>query len=142
MRVLIKILFVTILIIGIEGCAQPNTKTRIEFGIVNPQPDKHYIVFAEVKADTTTSRLMEDMDYLDPDVSDLSIILTNYVVVGDTLFGYYDFTDKSYQQYLKAGLISVNNNNMKYSPMVVTGWVELDIVEQKPGGFFIRKIRK
>jgi hypothetical protein len=137
MKYLLVLAFIIILNTG--GCAQPNTKTKIEFGIVNPQPDKIYKVFVEIRTDTLSSRLHPDMDYLDPDVSDLMITLTNYVVVGDTLFGEYQFADKEYAQYLKAGLVQVNATNLKYSAMVVTEWVDLDRIEPKPAGFFIRK---
>lgn len=128
-----------VLFLPIIGCAQPNTKTTIEFGIVNPQPGKIYKVFAEIKTDTSVSRLFEDMDYLSPDVSDLEIVLKNFRTIGDTLFGEYSFNDTSVEQYLKAGLIQVDSTNLKYSAMVVTGWIELDRIEPKPGGFFIRK---
>lgn len=133
-----KILII-ILLFNLIGCAQPNTKTTIEFGIVNPQPDKNYRVFAELKTDTSSSRLFEDMDYLDPNVSDLMIQLTNFRSIGDTLIGEFTFNDKPFKQYLKAGLIQVNNTNLKYSGMTVTGWFELDMIEPKPGGFFLRK---
>lgn len=128
-----------IIIINAGGCAQPDTKTKIEFGIINPQPDKIYKVFAEIRTDTTSSRLINDMDYLDPNVSDLMITLNNYIIIGDTLFGEYSFADKEYAQYLKAGLVQVNATNLKYSAMVVTEWVDLDRIEPKPAGFFIRK---
>lgn len=128
-----------IIIINAGGCAQPNTRTKIEFGIVNPQPDKIYRVFAEIRSDTLSSRLYTDMDYLDPDVSDLMITLNNYVIIGDTLFGEHTFIDKEYNQYLKAGLVQVNTTNLKYSAMVVTEWLDLDRIEPKPAGFIIRK---
>lgn len=137
-----KKILIIIAIFNIIGCAQPNTKTTIEFGIVNPQPDKTYKVFAELKTDTTSSRLFEDMDYLNPNVSDLMIQLTNFRTVGDTLIGEFTFNDKPVKQYLKAGLIQVNISNLKYSGMTVTGWTELDVLEQKPGGFFIRRKNK
>lgn len=137
MKVIISIL--SIIFLQLVGCAQPNTKTKIEFGIVNPQPDKTYKIFAEIKTDTASSRLTDGMDYLDPNVNDLAITLSNYNTNGDTLFGEYAFADKEYQQFIKAGLVQVNNNNLKYSAMTVTNWVELDKIEPKPGGFFIRK---
>ncbi|WP_337872890.1 hypothetical protein [Ignavibacterium sp.] len=134
------IIIMGIMFLQLIGCAQPNTRTTIEFGIVNPQPDKTYRVFAEVKSDTNSqSRLVDGMDYLEPNVSDLMITLNNYSTRGDTLFGEYSFVDKDYSQFIKAGLVQVNNTNLKYSAMTVTGWVELDKIEPKPGGFFIRK---
>lgn len=133
-----KNVLLLILLMNFVACAQPNTKTTIEFGIVNPQPDKTYKVFAELKSDTSSSRLFEDMDYLNPNVNDLIIQLNNFRTLGDTLFGEFSFTDKPFKQYLKAGLIQVNNSNLKYSGMIVTGWYELDMIEPKPGGFFIR----
>ncbi len=69
------------------------------------------------------------------------ITLSNYNTRGDTLFGEYSFIDKEYNQFIKAGLVQVNNINLKYSAMTVTGWAELDKIEPKPGGFFIRKKR-
>jgi hypothetical protein len=134
-----KKIIIVIALFNIIACAQPNTKTTIEFGIVNPQPDKTYKVFAELKTDTSSSRLFEDMDYLNPNVSDLTIQLTNFRTVGDTLIGEFTFSNKPFKEYLKAGLIQVNNSNLKYSGMTVTGWVELDMIEPKPGGFFVRK---
>lgn len=129
----------TIIILAIACKAQPNTSTTIEVGIVNPLQDKTYKVFMETSTAQGTSRLQDGMDYLDPNVNDLSVTLKNYHTVGDTLFGEIYFQDQTVIRYVKAGLVQVNNLNQKYSAMRVTNWVELDTIEPNAAGFFIRK---
>jgi diphthamide synthase subunit DPH2 len=118
---------------------QPNTKTTIEIGIVNPQPEKTYIFFAEIKQDSTTSQLADGMDYLSPNVSSLIKTLTNIHTVADTTFGEIKINDQTHQQFIKAGLVQVDDSSLKYSAMKTTYWVELDMIEPMQAGFFIRK---
>jgi hypothetical protein len=118
---------------------QPNTKTTIEVGIVNPVAGKTYIFFAEIKPDTITSQLTDGMDYLNPNVSNLIKTLTNIHTVADTIFGEIQTNDQTYRQFIKAGLVQVDDSSLKYSAMKTTYWVELDMIEPNQAGFFIRK---
>jgi hypothetical protein len=119
--------------------SQPNTSTIIDVGIVNPQPDKTYLVFAELKPDTLSSRLIDGMDYLAPDVSDLMLIISNWTLIGDTLFGEIIYNDLTYVRFVKGGLVQVNDFNNKYSAMAVSYWNELDMVEPNAGFLFRRR---
>lgn len=120
------------------SCAQPNAKTTYQVGIVNPLSDRTYLYFNEIKSDTLTSRLSYNMDYLQPTVVDLLKPLSNFITVGDTLFGERAIFDSELTRFIKHGLVAKNNNTTKYSGMVVTGWVSMDKLESKPQ-FFIRK---
>ena len=136
-----KKILITILIagFGVMCNGQPNTITTIEVGIVDPQPEKHYEVFLEVKADSLTSQLIDGMDYLDPDVSNLIVVLANIHTVADTLFGEVTYPDLTYERFVKGGLVQVDNSTLKYSAMRVSYWTHLDIIEANSAGFFIRR---
>lgn len=118
---------------------QPNTSTTIEVGIVIPQTGKHYEVFLEVRADSLTSQLADSMDYLDPDVSELIVTLTNIHTVADTLFGEVTYQDLTFERFVKGGLVQVDNSTNKYSAMRTTFWTWLDMTEPNNAGFFIRR---
>jgi len=134
------LLIVSIMLLALTAVqCQPNTKTTIEVGIVNPQPDKTYKVFLQVKSDSLNSRLIDGMDYLSPNVSDLIITLTNQRMLGDTLIGEYSIPDLTAQRFVKGGLVQVNNSNQKYSAMKVSYWTTLDTIEPNAAGFFLRK---
>lgn len=136
-----KYILTVLLIIGfVVACnAQPNTKATFEVGIVNAQPEKSYRFFLEVKQDTSTAQLQEGMDYLNPDVSGLLTTLQNQHTVGDTTFGEVEITDQTYQQFVKGGLVQVDNGTQKYSAMTVSQWIESDMIEPMQAGFFIRR---
>jgi len=135
-RILVSIIF---LMVAVMCNGQPNTSTTIEVGIVDPQPDKHYEVFLEVKSDSLTSQLIDGVDYLDPDVSALIVTLTNIHTVADTLLGEVTYQDLTYERFVKGGLVQVDNSTMKYSAMRVSYWTWLDMVEPNNAGFFIRR---
>lgn len=118
--------------------AQPNSTSTYEVGIVNPLANKTYIFFKEVKTDSATSLLVNNMDYLSPNVSGLITPLTNFRTIGDTLFGEFAFPDAVQKRFLKCGLVQTDNVSTKYSGMTVTYWFTLDQLEQRPG-FFVRK---
>jgi len=118
---------------------QPNTSTIVEFGIIEPQAGKHYLTFAEIKNDSLSSQLLEGMDYLNPDVSSLQLSLQNQHMSGDTLFGETTIQDLDHYQYIKAGLVQVDDVSQKYSAMKVTGWLQTDMIEPNQAGFFIRR---
>lgn len=126
-------------LLTIEVSCQPNTNTVYEVGIVNPQPGKHYLVFAEPKADSTgTAQLISGMDYLSPDVSSLIITLLNQQMVGDTLFGEYAYPDLGQQEYVHYGLVQVDDITTKYSAMIVSMWLPKGLIEQMQAGFLVR----
>lgn len=118
--------------------AQPNSTSTYEVGIVNPLANKTYIFFKDVKTDTSTSQLVNNMDYLSPNVSGLITPLTNFRTVGDTLIGEYTLADVDYKRFIKGGLVQKDNSTNKYSGMTVTFWSVMDQLEQRPG-FFMRK---
>lgn len=128
-----------IILIAVSCLGQPNTSTTLEVGIINPQPEKSYKVFFEIKNDSLPGQLQEGMDYLNPDVSGLLIQLENQHTSGDTLFGEKTYQDLDHIRYLKAGLVQVDNQSQKYSAMKVSQWVPLDQIEPNQAGFFIRK---
>lgn len=118
---------------------QPNTKTTFELGIVNPSSSKNYTLFGEIKTDTSTSRLIDGMDYLSPNVSDLIIALTNQRMVGDTLIGEYSIPDLTNKRFFKGGIVQADKISLKYSAMTTSYWFGIDTVEPKPAGFFVRR---
>lgn len=118
--------------------AQPNSTSTYEVGIVNPLANKTYIFFKDVKTDTATSQLINNMDYLSPNVSGLITPLTNFRTVGDTLIGEYTLADVDFKRFVKGGLVQKDNSTNKYSGMTVTYWSVMDQLEQRPG-FFMRK---
>ncbi len=138
LRALLIIAILSFVAVNIH--CQPNTWTTVEVGIVNPQPQKTYLFFSDLKADSTqASVLIDGMDYLNPNVSDKITTLSNFQTIGDTLFGRFQIQDQEFFQYLKGGLVQVNDITTKYSAMTVTYWLETDMVEPR-AGFFIRKI--
>ena len=136
-----KKIFVTLVFIALATVinCQPNTSTIIDVGIVNPQPDKTYLVFAELKPDSLIARLVDGMDYLDPSVSDLMLTISSWTLIGDTLFGEVIYNDLTYVRFVKGGLVQVNDFNNKYSAMAVSFWNELDMVEPNAAGFIFRR---
>lgn len=138
-----KSLFILIIVLTITvGCnGQPNTKTTFEIGMVNPEADKTYLVFMEFKPDSFLSRLVNDMDYLDPDVTDLDVssTITNWHMLADTLVGEIEFQDQADTLYVMAGLVQVNNSTLKYSGMLTSFWSWLDVIETMNASFFIRR---
>jgi len=136
-RTLLVIALVSFLVVSIH--CQPNTKTTVEVGIVNPLPQKTYLFFSDVKTDSNqVSVLIDGMDYLDPNVSNKITALTNFHTDGDTLFGEFQIPDLEVPQFLKGGLVQVNDITTKYSAMTVTPWIESDMIEPR-AGFFMRK---
>lgn len=135
-----KILTLLAVIAFVVACnAQPNSSSTYEVGIVNPVIGKTYVFFKEVKTDTSTSRLLNNMDYLTPDnVSGLIQTLSNFHSSGDTTIGEFTLPDAVEKRYIKGGLIQRDNGTNKYSGMTVTFWMSLDQLEKRPG-FFMRK---
>ncbi len=79
------------------------------------------------------------MDYLSPDVSDLIATLTNRYFIADTLFGEVEYTDLTFERFVKGGLVQVDNATNKYSAMRTSYWTYLDMTEPNNAGFFIRR---
>ena len=129
--------FVLGFVIACNG--QPNTRTTFELGIVHPLSSKNYVLFGEVEQDTSTSRLIDGMDYLSPDVSDLVITLVNQRMVGDTLLGEFSIQDMTVKRYFKGGIVQSDKVTLKYSAMTTSYWFDIDTIEPKPAGFFVRR---
>jgi hypothetical protein len=134
----LSIFFIMLFAVSSIHC-QPNTKTIIEVGIVNPAVGKTYIFFAEIKQDSSSSVLVNGMDYKSPDVSNLIRTLTNIHTVADTMFGEIQINDQTYKQYMKPGLVQFNPITQKYSAMKTAFWVATDTIEPMQAGFFVRK---
>jgi len=134
------IFFIIVLVLGITfvGSCQPNSTSTYEVGIVNPLQNKTYNYFADIKTDSLSSQLVNNMDYLSPNVSSLIKTLTNFRTVGDTLFGEFTVADVTAKRYIKSGLVQKDNITNKYSGMTVTYWSVMDVIESPPG-FFVRK---
>ena len=134
------LLIVSIMLLALTAVqCQPNTKTTFELGIVNPSISKNYTLFGEIKTDTTTSRLIDGMDYLSPNVSDLIITLTNQRMLGDTLIGEYSIPDLTNKKFFKGGIIQADKISLKYSALTTSYWFGIDTIEPKPAGFFVRR---
>lgn len=136
----LSIIFITLFAISSIHC-QPNTKTTIEVGIVNPVPDRTYIFFADIRQDSLFSSLVQGMDYKSPDVSNLIRTLTNIHTVADTMFGEFQINDQTYKQFMKPGLVQFNPITQKYSAMKTAFWIDTDTIEPMQAGFFVRKKR-
>lgn len=134
----ILVLLTMAVLLTVACNAQPNSTSTYEVGIVNPVAGKTYVFFKEVKTDSASSQLVNNMDYLNPNVSSLITPLTNFRTVGDTLLGDFTVPDAVEKRYIKGGLIQRDNGSLKYSGMTVTYWMQLDQLEQRPG-FFMRK---
>lgn len=135
-----RLIFSFIFIIASFSClSQPNTSTTIEFGIVNPQIGKTYLIFADIKNDSLSSVLVNGADYLNPDISSLIIQLENQIQIGDTLFGEKTFPDLTFKRFIKGGIVQVDNVSQKYSELKVSYWADLDSIEPNAAGFFIRR---
>jgi len=131
-----KILTVALLFFFAAYCnGQPNTVSTIKVGIVNTQLDKSFLVFADIQNDSSSSVLVQDMDYLNPDVSGLIVTLENVIQSGDTTWGYIEYPDAPFPRAVKGGLVQVNDINNKYSAMTVSYWLELDTIEGMNAGF-------
>lgn len=118
---------------------QPNTTSTIKAGIVNPIPGKTYHLFMQVENDTLNNRLIDNMDYLNPDVSDLKLTGLTWTQVGDTLFTTIEVPDGSQSKWAKGGLVKEDNITHKYSGMVVSFWETIDVLESRPEGFIWRR---
>ena len=137
MRKLLLVLTILLMVVNVH--CQPNTKTTFELGIVNPLTTKNYTLFGEIKQDTTSSRLIDNMDYLNPNVSDLIITLQNQHMVGDTLIGEFAIQDLTNKRYFKGGIVQSDKISLKYSAMTTSYWFGIDTIEPKPAGFFVRR---
>ena len=137
--ILITMMLITIIAVVCQG--QPNTNTTVQIGIVNMQLTKDYRIFTEIKEDSTASRLVDGMDYLDPDVSDLDITdqLINPYVIADTTFWDYEYPDVTFARYAKGGLVQVDLVTLKYSSLTASDWVVTDSIEPNSAGFIFRK---
>lgn len=129
-----KILALVLLfIVACNG--QPNTDTKVKVGIVSSQPDKSFLVFAEARADSFSSVLVDGMDYLNPDVSSYIVPLENVSQNGDTTWGFITYPDQTYERFVVGGLVQVNDLNNKYSAMARSYWLALDTIEGMNAGF-------
>jgi len=138
MKKIFAICVLLFVVLTVACNAQPNSTSTYEVGIVNPDIDKTYIFFKEVKTDSASSQLLVNMDYLDPNVSPLITVLTNFRSVGDTTFGEFTLPDVEYKRFIKGGLVQKDNTTLKYSGMTVTYWFVMDQLEKRPG-FFMRE---
>ena len=139
MKTILIIVFFILVTVVCNG--QPNTSTIIQIGIVDMQLGKDYRVFTEINEDSTLSRLIDGMDYLNPDVSDLDITdqLTNPYIIADTTFWDYEYSDIIVPRYAKGGLVQVDLETLKYSSMTASYWIVTDSIEPNAAGFIFRR---
>jgi len=97
-----------------------------------PLAGRTLLVFAEVKTTNTSSVLVEDMDYKNPNVSNLIVTLTNVTVSGDTTIGYFTIPNSTTVRYIKPGVVNLNTTTGKYSPMRTGAWLTVNPGETKP----------
>jgi len=133
MKTLLGTIVFILLAIACNG--QPNTVSTIKVGIVNTQLDKSFLVFADIQDDSSSSVLVDGIDYLDPDISGKIVILENVTQSGDTTWGYIEYPDQPTPRFAKGGLVQVNDINNKYSAMTASYWIELDTIEGMNAGF-------
>lgn len=124
-----KTIIITLLI-SISILAQPVPTIKAKFQ--KPLAGRTYLVFAEVKTTNTSSQLVEDMDYKNPNVSSLIVPLTNVTTSGDTTFGEFTIPASSAVRYIKPGVVAVNSTTGKYSPMRTGAWLTVNPGETKP----------
>lgn len=140
MKIYLKLglLLAALFLMNEVGCAQPNTTSTVEYGIVNPVQGKTYLTFKEISTDTSINTLRSGMDYITLPPG-YQFTLQNQHTVGDTLFGETQpIPDATDQRYFKAGIVQKDNTSGKYSAMTATYWIPLDRVEAQQAGFFIR----
>lgn len=125
MKILIIFLLTSLIML-----AQPVPTIKAKFQ--KPLAGRTYLVFAEVKTTNTSSQLVEDMDYKNPNVSSLIVPLTNVTTSGDTTFGYFTIPASSTIRYIKPGVVAVNSTTGKYSPMRTGAWLTVNPGEAKP----------
>ena len=110
--------------------AQPVPTIKAKFQ--KPLAGRTYLVFADVRTTNTTTSLIEDMDYKNPNVSSLIVPLTNVTTSGDTTFGEFTIPVSSTIRYIKPGVVAVNSTTGKYSPMRTGAWLTVSPGETKP----------
>lgn len=124
MKLIIFFLFSVI----VSAQVVPSIKAKFQ----KPLAGRTYLVFAEVKTTNTSSVLVEDMDYKNPNVSNLIVALTNVTTSGDTTFGEFTIPASSTVRYIKPGVVAVNSTTGKYSPMRTGAWLTVNPGEAKP----------
>lgn len=118
------------LLVSITVLAQP--LPTIKAKSQKPLAGRTYLVFAEVKTTNTSSQLVEDMDYKNPNVTSLQVVLTNVTTSGDTTFGEFTIPASTSVRYIKPGVVAVNSTTGKYSPMRTGAWLTVNPGETKP----------
>ena len=112
-------------------------QTTIINGIID-DPLGAYNVYAEVKVDTSTSILKEDLDILKVDLSQYQVTLENQVTSGDTLTGEFG-VDVETIAYIKVGVVALSPSGKKPSLMKATWWKKISAREPKPSEIFIEE---
>lgn len=126
------------LILTIVFCSLLYPQSRIESG-VRDNPIRNYQVYAEVKTDTSTSVLVEDLDILKTNISQYLVNLENQITIGDTLFGEFDVAVDSVA-YIKVGAVVISSRGKKPSLMKATKWwKKISSREPKPLDIFIEE---
>ena len=116
---------------------QPYAQTTILNGVVD-NPLRTYNVYAEVKTDTSTSVLKEDLDILKTNLDQYLVTLENQVTSGDTLTGEFG-VDVETIAYIKVGVVALSPSGKKPSLMKTTWWKKISAREPKPSKIFIEE---
>lgn len=113
-------------------------QSRVESGIQD-NPIRTYKVYAEIKTDTSTSVLKEDLDVLKTNVESYLVNLQNQTTSGDTLFGEFDVPVETVA-YVKVGVVAISSTGKKPSLMRVSKWwKKISARETKPLNVFVEE---
>lgn len=112
-------------------------QSRVQTGIQD-NPIRTYNVYAEVKLDTSTSVLKEDLDILKTNVSQYLVTLENQTTSGDTLTGDFPVAVEDVA-YVKVGVVALSSKGKKPSFMKVSKWLKVSGREPKPLSIFIEE---
>lgn len=112
-------------------------QSRVQTG-VQDNPIRTYNIYAEVKADTSSSVLKENLLIDKTDVSSYLVTLQNQTTSGDTLFGEFDAAVEDFA-FIKVGVVAISTKGKKPSPMKVSKWLKISGREPKPLDIFIEE---
>lgn len=149
MKLIAKIilLIASLLLLSGAGCAQPNSQSRYQVWINNPDMTQQYTFFKEVVTDTMAGALAEGIDYkaLGQDTS-LYMFTPDSLhigikVNGDTTWGgVFYMDDQTSQKYIHCAAVMRDPTTGKYSAMnITTPWVKMPTQVVMKGQIFMRR---
>lgn len=139
-----KKLFAAFLLVSVVACfGQPNTETTIHVTIKSTTVNKTFLAFRDIKSDTTSSELLNHMDYLNPDVTSYQFTLQNIQTFTDSLKADIVIPDSSIQRFMRLGIVRKDNSSQNYSGLALARykplnsselktWIDLNVIEAEP----------